>query len=529
MRKPHFLFVEDRKDTGEMLVEFLELRGFQATHVLSPEEAEQFAEKNPEAPDVLILDMHLGPGVPTGAEVGRKLLNHYSEEPPEVVFYTAFSDIPYYAAAVRMRIAAYLHKTGDDYKNVIAHCRILAIRRHIRLYAHQRLNLLRKIVRTHRQEIDIYQQSLKQRLLPAFEEVLGKPFCLLLRVGETHRVIGSKQLDRDLDLAQLQDLIANLPPGQYLSGKDPLLMEVVAEWDQPAYQKIISVPLFNSPSFQLTLVLDNDQEGSSIISEGSENLAAVMAQHLEPSLFERFFSLIDLLIQQEKQRRESILMTSRSCMAIAQIHEDLYQKALRRGEIDDEAYILPRFKSVSSSLKKVGLQIGSIEKETTLEVEVDLSQQAQAVWKELVDIYKVPKPEEIFDCEPTIFVRANPEDVRSVLRSIFTWMIDRFDAYDGRKPKVTIASEVENNIVRVMIEDNSQRLSEAQLGDLFSPFSSAFDFDDGFEGWLGLFMARMILRTRLDGDIQEHSGDLPHEYGHLLILSLRGISGESHD
>lgn len=517
----HFLIVEDDIDAGEFLRDTLVARGFRATHVSSAEDADAFMTEEEAPPTVAVLDLNLEGSNRSGAQVGKRLQQLYRDAPPELIFYSAYSDQQFWEAAVRMSVAAYLNKSSDGFKAVVTHVRVLAMRYHIVHHLHTHQPQFRELVRTRVPESQIYVGMLETMFCPLFEQHLGCPFFFLLRFeGEVFCVNGDA-----LDLPgqasiyeKTQDHMRDLVPGEFAYGHD--INGVTSQ--QGALASIggtALVTLYDNRRIQLTVGIVNNDPPPGSKQEKGENLAEALCSHLRYVWLDRTFSLVEMLIKEEDRRRESLNVTARFCKVFGHLQSEMVAMAVARDELAEDSYVLPGLQNVGQHMMDIGNQLGIIDSTTPAMVTVNLSEQAEDVWSEMARQLRLTHV--TFTCSSNIEVLANRDDLRATLRRIFGWIGNRYlDNPELAKPVIDISIKPQHERwCQVIISGNSKRLPPAILTELFKPFSDALDFDDGLDEWVGLFMARMLTEIRLGGHLTEEGSS--KEAGHRFTLELQ--------
>ena len=520
MKQKLILIVEDNEFLGSNMKEALEDRGFRAVHALNRE----MALSQEEAPDVVILDMNLGEKR-SGAEVGMELKSKFRSQSPEFIIYSAYDDRKYLLSAIRLGAAVYLEKAQKDYRTVITHARILAIRGVIR----NSLQAIRALVKECDTVPNAIRTAAQKILAPELHECLGAGFFVLFSCNGEHECIANnqglqeenpgydliQQLSRELISPEFLDLEKQpLDPASQKKGIRPHITTLQAQLG-----KAIVLNLYDRDEIQLSLGIVRRTNDLGGIEEEAEALAEVIGRHFRSELMEKLFLTTHLFAEQAINKRKQLDMAGSFCLNLGGIHEELYRKAEEMGEIAPGATILPGFVRLGRELQTVGKLLETAREKPKTD-RIVMSALVEKVWSDLVverqlseDQLEMVNLGEVEGHFGSLFV---------AVKRILEWMVDRFSKCVHSEPKIKVTQEsAPNGFCNIGFQDCSKRLPTVLLRDVFQPFSSGSNQEiENVEASVGLFTARTLVEVKNNGRLTEQSWKLGEGYGHLFELWL---------
>lgn len=565
MRKKRVLIIEDRDRQRVALHESLAVRGFEVYSAGRVSQARQLAEEHWNELDVVILDMRLeDPDEPetTGADIGIEFRDKKGGFPPEFLIYSAYAEIDYYRLALKLGVAAYLPKTGDNQVDVIKPDNRLDVIRHVRILALRRAldgenpittNKVAQIAAISQTRAEAIVTFCQNVLRPEFESCLGAPFVILFSEGNnTQNCANNAGLP--LGGSGFYHTLQALAHGRG-NVTEPFVLEV-GELETPTdveaarlYERMnhsAFVPLPISHNFKLSVgILQESESTHTPVPEDAKALCKVIAQYLRPTVFENMLSIWS----QWTELRTTRSSMARACLFVGQELEDMLPSR-EGGEVSVSQDSLDRLWDLSADLNDTGQLLAHLESKRWNEKSepISLREVAEMTWGWITQAEKTP--EGSFNVEGDCILKADRGDLEIAISRLLHWFAQRrpLTPFD-EVPLVSVKCSETDTGPTIIFEDRSQRLNKKLRAEMFAPFAQAVPvpvpfgseveplesnetaretspFEDGRKHagrYLPLYLAKMLVEGRYHGTLEDHSdeGDLKDlPYRHRIVMQF---------
>ncbi len=550
MNRKLILIVEDNEFAGKNLAEAFEDRGFRAFHALSREDAIVFLDAEEKPPDVVVLDMKLADGQ-TGADVGMSLRSRYRTDSPEFVIYSAFDDSSYYQAAIGLEAAVYIRKAENDYRAVVTHTRVLAVRRAIR----NRVQAIHVLVGKCATVPEAILAAAREILAPELHQCLGTGFFVLFSDGQGHHCAASSLPlpDRHPAYAVIQMAASKIDRPGYLDlERHELSLGDLEDEDRrkaatllEKLRKSVVLSLYHGNDIQLSLGIEDGADTPGSLQEMARPLAVAISRYFRSIAIEDLFAMTHVLaeeklrtrqqelhkMEQERMRekelrlREQLAASARFCFSVGRMHNELYGEAEHQGEVLPGAVVLPKYKKLGKELSIVGKQLEAIQEEEVRLVPIPMAAIVTGVWDDLVENRNVPG--EMLEVRGLCRVLGHRASLILAVKRILGWMAGRIGRYEpGVTPKITVAHEPDPFGFKISFRDRSRRMPNELLNSLFQPFPPNQQ-NKGIEAWLGLYTAKILVEIPNGGQLRARPWRLGDGPGHLLEMYLQAAQPHS--
>jgi CheY-like chemotaxis protein len=173
------LILEDDPGLRQKLKAILERAGFTVDTAATTHEAQQLVAEHLDLYDVALLDVVLEGETPINGLDFGVWARERSARPPEFLVMSAYPDVAYYDAALKLGAAAYLPKPVPP-RDLLAHLRALCIRRALQDESEARALQVRSVGEHSFDQADALHRACREMLLPDFAACLRAPFVVWL-------------------------------------------------------------------------------------------------------------------------------------------------------------------------------------------------------------------------------------------------------------------------------------------------------------------------------------------------------------
>jgi DNA-binding NarL/FixJ family response regulator len=551
MAQKTVLIVEDKPVVREQLKAGLEILGIHTIVAASADEARQRLVGVPDV-DVVVLDIRLGDNQENGFDFGLRLKNERSEWPPEFLIHSAYENVDYFQAALKLGVAAYLKKAGDSN---VALTRVEVVTQHVRALMLRRsfqnpaiADLLQSIIARSGSPEKAIERFCREILAEELESTLGRNYVLLLTRGEkTEAVSGCLPLTHasNTSLQQLQSAIhARLSTEPFVvNPKDALspsalereaLQRVLVSIDGTAF-----VDLGGVESARLSIGLIPGGR-SPEAAEAVKEQVKLLDRYLQKPLIAQLLAItgkwaaLDLERRLEIHKRELVLeMTSQFCLYQSEEIGVALQESPEEQDGGGKglAAQVNRLKAIANEMQNAGEMLGYFVRSSApmhREPGFDIAEIVEQVWTDEVShILPLSQPgmlKVVGHCQTS----DQRERAERTVSQILGWMGRRL-IRSGAEGAGLLAVECllteGGKRVQVIFEEHSSRRLSGRLREsLFEPFFTRLTgepTDEIVDGGrrLGLYLSK-TLAGLAGGALEDHSDELTGGLGHRFVLEL---------
>jgi CheY-like chemotaxis protein len=537
------LILEDKADLRLSLTSLLRNRGFDVEAASNVRSAYDCIRRMEGQIDVAILDMRLedeeAPDL-TGTDVGLEILRQQSGRPPKFLIYSAYNDITdYYKRALKLGVAAYLDKSQVDVQEVIAHVRVLALRRSLSLWNEPLVERVRRIAESSRGELEAIVGFCRSVLRPEIESLLGAPFVLLLS-DDRSREDGQRETtafcSTGLDLPEagsrlysaLQSLL--FLPGTYgerqILDRD-LIMKMEFEDEQGVLRKLTNarfIPLAEKGGFRLSLGVLPVSKTENPLAENADVIVHLLALYFRDSVVYHLLHIAELWAQAEARKNRLIEDTGNLFLNVGREQVTILDDATRAGEImrSDTLVHIPKLQALGEDLRDAGEALKNLGDPGASD-RVELRSLIRQVWEVVTSVHEIAAPE-ILEVRGELWVESSGERLYAIFSRILGWFAERLEGNGATSPPIRITLSDEEGRGLVTIEDGSPRLAAPLRRRLFDPFAlggwRTSSGPWGAGGRLSLYLAKLLLESQSGSVLEDRTDELGGETGHRLVLRL---------
>ncbi len=542
MTQKTIMIVEDKKPQRLALQEALRMRGFHVESAGDVTAARDLAKKLQGQMDVLVLDMRLeDPKWPeiTGADIGLEVLAAHRTWPPEFLINSAYSEVDYYKLALRLRVAAYIHKEKADcpQDQIIRHIRALALRRALSVERPNAAEEIQNLAESSRDKSEAIIRFCKEVLAKNFSDCLGAPFAILFTDDKhTQCCASNADLPEGFHLAydELQALalaeVSEVSPFVLDSKK---LIPLTALDDKAILESLdraAFLPLSITRDFRLLLVILQKDPKEMPVAENAKEMARILAHYFKPVVLEHLLNILSTLTEINARRKAILLeVTSQICLYVGQEQLQILQDV----EVS-EAWLAnsPSFEKLQAlaiDLRDTGrilLPLGddddvdSNSAKPTLDT-ISLAEFVRSIWKDIDDRF----PPECLDVKGDCKVQARTDDLLIIISRLLQWMAHRLiETPQAASPSINVSCAETDDGAMITFEDNSRRLGKLLRERLFFPFTQAVVTPTTVKGikgpglYLPLYLAKMLVEVKYRGALEDHSDSLQTDIGHKFLV-----------
>lgn len=544
MHSKTVLVVEDEVSQRIPLKEKLKSRGFRAEAAGTVAEAYCIIETLGEEIDVMVLDMRLDdPDEPdtTGADIGIRVRDQHPDWMPEFLIRTVYSDeVNYYKLAVRLGAAAYLSKGETELANVVRHVRVLALKRSLRMGRPQVMETLSSISLSTKNLSEAVERFCRGLLAREFNACLGAPYILLLTDER-----GTQNLATNTDLPtgfeKLYTTLQTMAHGisnrsmPYVISQQELsnLPAPVNAFESKTLERLSGAALLSLAivkNFRLSLALFDPLPGEMEYPEDTEQLAAVLAQYVGPTIVEHFLSI---LVHLEAQKKAMLKSVSYLCLFLGQDQQTILEKAISTRDLAEGSEGHEKLAMMADDLWETGTMLNSAANNKPEEnfTQFEISHLIEKAFDELRDV--LPGDELTFNIEGSCRVKANPYDMEIAVKRLLQWLAQRrTETPADQRPEINVQCSERDDTSLIVFEDRSRRLPEKLREYLFEPFSTSVVLPAGRSGpgpglYLPLYLAKVLVEEKYGGWLDDKSDQMEGEIGHRLVMRFTLAKKES--
>ncbi len=508
--------VEDDAVQTETLVRLIsKIPGVAALSFDSYSAVERHLAMNPNLPDLVILDMNLGAGLP-GSEAGRMIRNACSGNPPEFIFHSAYQEAEYLEAGIHLGAATYVRKSSKDIEYLLYVIRVLLFRRALNRFGRDARYLRQCLVKAGTLG-ELHLALVSDVVLGCCVQFFGEGINLWVEGADTAKWLGAESVSGHWYEPSLLQTLKSLGETQAVMG------ERLQQWPEGAEVAASDwvVKLYQARGLDIALRASTQRMGAS----KAANLAWALGQFLPPVWIDRLMLTGAMLFAEERRRRDRIGDTARICAAIARMQSNLCQAAIQHKELLPHSHASKRMGQLHQGLSALAEQLNVLEHPTEVGVTIPLAALVDDIWDSLVTRFKFYR--NFLACRIDHQVKGNSSDLRAVFRRLLTMFANWADE-SGQEPGLELTTLREGEWVVLDLVDQSPRRGRLFLESIFQPFGQVPSLDDDLEAWMGPSLAVLILEERLGGRVEQLSERLMKSEGHWLRLWLPAADiGES--
>ncbi|HEX8174363.1 MAG TPA: hypothetical protein VF543_04500 [Pyrinomonadaceae bacterium] len=535
MQEKTVVIVEDDDPTRENLQEEIKMRGFRARGAGTVAEAYRIIQDLGEETDVMVLDMALeDPDDPeTGADIAIRVRDQHPTWLPEYLIITGYPNVlNYYRLALRLGAAAYLARGEVEDEDIVRHIRALALKRSLRVERPAVMEALRSISESTKNLSEAVRKFCREMLAGELTTCLGAPYILLLTDERgTQNVATNTNLPTGYEasyaaiqamahaitkpasphVVSLED-IENLPPPANVVEK-----EVLARLPGAAL-----LPLGAAMNFRLSLALFVPRPEDLGYTEDTGLLAAVLAQHVRPSIVEHF---LGILVHLDSQKRAMLKSISYFCLYVGQDQQRIIDEGVASKELQEESGIHRSLTTMADDLRQTGTILNSAVKSlpqdalTTFEMK-DLIEREFADLREVMGLGDFE-----LRIEGSCQVKAG-DDLAIAIKRMLQWLAQRrAETPPNLSPAIHVRCMEREYSSVITFEDRSRRLSAKFRERLFEPFSTSVILAAGASSsgpglYLPMYLAKVLVEEKYGGWLKDESDLMEGETGHRLVMSF---------
>lgn len=510
------IFIQEDYETQRLAYEHSLLRrGFRVCAAGTVDEGIMLARELAGQVDVAVLDMKMDNDAVargrTGVDVGRTLIEDRRSPAPQFLFYTAYDETSYYAAAVELGAAAYLRKSGADNMDLMRHVRTLAVASLLSSPRHAASWPEVTIANLKTSLIDALIYTCSEFLGPTLERWLGVECCLFVRHQKQYIPVsaGLTATGEAHDYLVLDSLIQSSPTGCYISNDDVHNLSgrspVGRLFDQVSTFTAIEIATVGELKVLAAFGRNPASPRPEIISSRAEYIGPLALRYIRPAVEARLSALRDLIALKTQQ-----LEISRTQLrGIAGVADTTAQRlsdtlSLVEGQPTHAAYVQEQWRLVAE-LRELSATLATTFRDDAhdaggkrcemSEVITDVLSEGEKRGFLLRDLFRVSWS---LPGAPVLLGRSQ---LYRVLRSLFTWLCNR--ALETPLPRpigMSALLQVVAGVTFVILtlEDQSPTLPPESLESLFQPYAHpvSYPLRDGTveRGVLDLFLAHFLVQ-----------------------------------
>lgn len=552
MKQKTVLVVEDEPVIRRELEDELRSLGIHTIVAATAHEARNLLE-GVEDVDVVVLDIRLGDNEENGFDFGLRLKRERSDWPPEFLIHSAYEDVDYFQAALKLGAAAYLKKGGVS---SVALTRVEVVAQHVRALMLRRsfqgpamADRLQSIVAGSESPEEAIERFCREIMSEELNATLGRNYILLLTRGESTVAVSGRLSLAHASSTALQQLQSAIHAR--LGSTEPFIVNPTdalspSAHEHEALQRVLLS--INGTAFVELGEIDSARLSVGLIpgEQSNEALEAVKEQvklldrYLQKPLIAQLLAItgkwaaLDLERRLEIHKRELVLeMTSKFCLYQAEEIGVALQESPEEqdGGSKGLAAQVNRLKAIANEMQNAGEMLGYFVRSSApmhREPGFDIAEIVEQVWSDEVShILPLSQPgmlKVVGHCQTS----DQRERAERTVSQILGWMGRRL-IRSGAEGAGLLAVECllteGGKRVQVIFEEHSSRRLSGRLREsLFEPFFTRLTgepTDEIVDGGrrLGLYLSK-TLAGLAGGALEDHSDELTGGLGHRFVLEL---------
>jgi DNA-binding response OmpR family regulator len=541
MSQKTVLIVDDEEEQRNALHQGLEWRNFEVASAGDVATARSIVMERNEPFDVVVLDMQLkDPNKVTGGDLGIEFRRRWLDWPPEFLIVSAHNDNPdYFKLALQMGAAAYLEKQADiDFRSVIRHVQVLALRRALSIERPDALEKLKRIAMISRSKAEATRRFCDEVLRVELQQTLGSPFVLLLTSpAGTHCFTNRSNLPTQMTRGY--EIVQALAQGR-TGRSEPLLFR--ADWahemshqfeESETFRRLAGaafIPLSSEDGLRLSLgILPSDQQDKQ--TEDPSELARVLENFFRPAVLKHLLTLTTTLTEMNARRLAVLTTTSQFCLYVGQEQLTSLDSAIDSGEIDHRGSYLQNMQNLAEDLCNAGAMFNELARRsesTAAEAvvgQVSMKDVTEAAWSDISRMLDGQGSQILFiygDC----LVLGRRDYLTVAIARILQWFAQRLsmDPLSGGE-KISVWCQSTEQGPEIVFEDKSRRLTESLRKRLFFPFAEVANskITKDFTGpgtHLPLYMAKTLVEFGNWGCLEDRTPEMHEGLGHRFVMQF---------
>lgn len=529
------VIVEDRAEQRVPLQNALKRRGFRVEGAATVAEAHRVIRDLGESIDVMVLDMRLDdPDAPTttGADIAIKVRDQHPDWMPEYLIKTAYKDVVnYYRLALHLGAAAYLAKK-EGIAEFVRYIRALALKRSLRAERPRVMTALSSISESTKNLSEAVKKFCRDMLAGELNACLGTPYILLLTDDHgTQNVATNTGLPTgyEMSYAAIQAMAHGITKSSFpyvVSGQDveglPTPTNATGERIMARLSGAALLPLANVMNYSLSLALLTPQPGESKYPEDIRQLAAVLAQHVRPSIIEHF---LGILVHLDSQKRAMLKSISYLCLYVGQDQQRIIEEGVARKELQEKSDTHRSLMRMADDLWQTGTILNSAANSLPQDASSTFEMK-DLIEREFSDLRDVMNLEELnLRIEGTCQVKAD-DDLAIAVKRLLQWLAQRrAETPPTLRPEIYVRCAEKEDSLLIIFEDCSRRLPAKLREQLFEPFFTSVILATGSSGsgpglYLPLYLAKVLVEEKYGGWLTDESDTMEGDIGHRLVMSF---------
>lgn len=516
MKHPIWI-IEDRTALGKTLAENHEDRGFHPVYFQSPKELLDHLETSPPAPAVVILDMELEDDL-NGLDLGRKIVQVYSNNPPEFLIYSAHETPEFMQGGYDFGAASYALKGEVTPRQVVTKSRPLYLRWLLKYNWKMRLRHIRSWVWSEPKWTKILKKAFKTFITDKPQDLLAANYLLILDSPEGRATYTNLQ-----DLPEvhkvyeaIEDRVQNHPLPETYQISTHVLESFQAKDIEPLLKDMVFLKIYASSNLKITLGLKEDPD----ISENFSDIVEAIATTIKPHILETNIREVLHAIESETSRKSIVELTDAFCTNVGERHKMLFDSAVEAGEFSGKEFHTRQLRQIGHHLQQMGLIFRDLRTQQHKIKHIEVQTLIRQLWLDLPN-----NRQENFTLEgDPCHLYANPAIISNGIGNIFNWMIGRME--HGKKPQPWIkvhCKQTSPEEAIITLSDTSKRLPESLRQSLFQPLNNyqmmGAETQEGFD----LFTAKMFIEARGQGELNDLTNGYEGGVGHMLQVKLNSF------
>lgn len=527
--------VEDEKPIREALQLTLEALGFRVVGAATVAEGHRAIEALGDELDVMVLDMNLDdPAAPNakGTDIAIQARARHPDWTPERLIITAYPTAVNYRLAMGLGVAAFLSKDEALPDDIVRHIRVLALKRALRAERPRVMQALASISESAKNLSAAVNKFCRGMLAGELNVCLRTPYMLLLTDE-----LGTQNVATNTDIptgyapayADVQAVAHGItkyaaPYVTWEPGADGL-RQTAGGAEPKALARLAGaalLPLAAVQNFRLSLVLLVPRPGESDYPEDTGKLAAVLTQHVRPSIVEHF---LGILVRLDAQKRAMLKSVSYLCHYVGQEQQRIVEDGVSSGHLRAESGTHRSLRLMADDLRQTAAALSEAADGPRKDALVTL-EMGSLVEKEIAGLRELMNTgRETLDLrvEGSCRVRAG-EDLSIAVKRVLQWLAQRHsETPPGVTAGIFVRCAERKDGSSVTFEDRSRRLPAELREHLFEPFSTSLALLAGAGAggpgvYLPLYLSKILVEEKYGGRLEDESDKVGGEAGHRLVM-----------